>query len=399
MHKPRISGALLTYVVLFMTALAGMIAGGCRGGTSSISAGTEEPKPGAGDNIMRYAEYLRIENRKGYRLVTVLGPDGKVAARYAVVSRSESLQTRSGQGQPDISPEEDDAIVIMTPVKSLVITSEIYYRALSELGGQDMVRGVADARYFKHPEVREGIASGRIADVGTAEMPVAERVVQLRPELMMLEMFEGMQTADLSRYGVNYLKVTDSMEPTPLGRAEWIKLFGLLAGKEQEADSIFASVEEKYTGLAAEAGKRECRPVVILDKMYQGVWYMASGESYMARMIADAGGDYPWSDTKGTGSRAMSLEEVYVKAKDADIWLIRNHGKLSVKSLEDEDSRYGSFSAVRRGDVYVSDTSESMFFDDLPFHPERALRDFIEIFSGWGGNMPASTMYFRRIEK
>lgn len=335
----------------------------------SCSAPTDAPPaPGAG---MSYATHLSIASIGSCHKVKITGTNNEPIASYLLIPDTADVQTT-----------DKDEIPVRVPMKSLVANTEILYSILRELDATDAVTGLLDAGYIKSPEVKKALATGSIADMGSSTIPSVEKLVKDHPQLVAIDMYEGMQTVDLSKYGINYLMMADGLEGTPLGRAEWIKLLGLLTGKEQKADSIFKAVERNYNSLCRETRTipDSERPVVMMDKMYEGVWYTASGQSYMAALLHDAGAKYPWADTPGSGSLALSMEEVYTKAANADVWLIRTIGPLSKATLAVDDKRYTEFKPYKLGKIYVADTSTSSLFEDFPFHPELLLKEYINIF-------------------
>lgn len=206
-----------------------------------------------------------------------------------------------------------------------------------------------------------------------------------------------MDSQGVSGRNVKYVKFAENLESTPLGRAEWLRFIGLLTGEEQRADSIFNKTVENYEALKKKVAAVEKKPKVISETMYEGVWYMAAGDSYAARLLSDAGADFPWASNKGTGSLSLSFEEVLAKGGDASYWLIKAFGPMTKQKLLASDKRYSRFKALDAGGVYYSDTSSSRYFEDTPFHPDRLLKDYLIIFHP--ELLPGDTLtYFRQLQ-
>lgn len=323
-------------------------------------------------DITEYAELLRLTDADGYSVAEVVNPwdTTKLLGRYVMVKASAQL--------PDSLPE---GTLLRTPLSRMIVYTSVHAGALDELGAIRSVGGVADAHYFKIPYIKEGLASGKVADVGSSSEPSAEKIMAARPMAVMASVYEGADLAVLERLGIPFLKMADNMERTPLGRAEWIRFIGRLVGKGAEADSIFKNVEREYTSLSQRVKGVKKRPTVLTENIYQGVWYIPGGASYQARIIADAGGKYLWEEDKSAGSLNLSFEQVAVKASDADIWMLKVYGiKLTREKLLGMDRRYAYFKAVDRGGVWWSDTSVSQLYEEFPFHPELLLKDYIGIF-------------------
>lgn len=350
-------------IVIFSLLFASVLIGGCH------SSGSKSQQ---GENMMDYARFIRVKQCDGYRMAEVVNPKDSnlVDETYILVPKTTSL--------PDSLPP---GIVLRTPLSNLVIFSTVFAGALDELGELESIRGVVDAEYFSQPFIKDGIKNGRIVDLGSSSGPSGERLTSLSPDAILLSIYEGMDVKGIDKSGIPLIRMSDNLEADPLGRAEWIRFIGMLIGQEQKADSIFASVKKKYTRLKEQAKQYSSRPKVLTENMYQGVWYVPGGGSYQARIIEDAGGKYPWSTDKSTGSLSLSFEEVLHKGNDADIWLLKLYGKtLTREELIGMDSRYAYFKAVDRGGVYYADTQSTPLFEEFPYHPERLLQDYILIF-------------------
>src|SRR5690606_22968245 len=121
--------------------------------------------------------------------------------------------------------------------------------------------------------------------------------------------------------GIPVIYNADWVETTPLGKAEWIKFFGVLFDKQQEATNFFNKVVKDYTDAKNTVAEQGKKPTVISGSIFQDVWYVPQGSSWMAQFINDAGGNYLWSDSEGTGSLSLSFETVFEKGMNADFWI------------------------------------------------------------------------------
>ncbi len=275
-----------------------------------------------------------------------------------------------------------------TAIGSAVVYSSVYAGALKMLGSLDVVTGVADAQYFKIPEITRGLSSGKIVDVGNSQNPSVEAIINLKPDALIVSPYQDSDFGALRRLGVSVIEMMDYMEESPLGRAEWIKLLGLIVGKRQKADSIFNSVAQNYNALRETAAKTKSRPTVLSEIPYAGVWYVPGGKSYMARLFKDAGANYPWADTDEVGSLPLNFEAVFSKAYKADVWLVKSLGKESLKRLRTDNPLLQRFKAFAPARVWSVDTENTDFFESFPFHPDYLLQDYIAIFHPETGMAP-----------
>lgn len=352
-------------IYLFLLALMFTMAS-CGGNGSK-----EENRMGI-ENETTHSQFLKIDKRNGYSIAEITDPwdTTKLMATYVFVPSDSEL--------PDSLPK---GIVVRTPVKSLIVYSSVTGSALEELGSEQVIKGVADAGFFKMPHVVEGLEDGSVVNIGLPSSPSKEKIIALNPDGILLNIYDGMDVKGIENLKAPVLRMVDNMEPTPLGRAEWIKFLGLLTGKEQMADSIFNSVCESYGKLKNHVSGIDKKPKILTETIYEGVWYVPGGGSYQARLIEDAAGDYFRKDDNSQGSLNMSFEQVLDKGNDADIWLIKLYDKeLTGKYLMEMDSRYGYFAPVKKKGVYYSNTAKSTLFEDFPFHPEKLLHDYAVIF-------------------
>lgn len=183
--------------------------------------------------------------------------------------------------------------------------------------------------------------------------------------------------------GIPVVVVSEWLESSPLGRAEWVKLYAALFGKEQLAHEKFSRIREAYHGLQARTRDVADRPSVISGLPRKDAWFVPGGDSYVAALLRDAGASYHWSDLKTTGSIKMDIEPVYQVALDADFWL--NPGTvLNLDELLSNDLRFRDFSSVQNGRVYnnnrlLNPAGGNAYWEFGVVQPERILKDLIMI--------------------
>ena len=270
--------------------------------------------------------------------------------------------------------------VVRVPIERAVIYSSVHAGVMKELGAFSAVRGVCDAQYYTMPEVQSGLDDGSIADCGNSLSPTIERLVALKPDAIILSPFQNAGYGVLTNLGVPIIECADYMEHTPLGRAEWIKLFGELLCCREKADSIFQATADEYSALTALTATVEHRPKVISEMITSGVWFVPGGDSYMAHLFTDAGASYPWSDDTNSGSLSLDFSQVLARAQDADFWLIKPDRRLSYSDFEAINPLHTKFKAFSNRTVYQCVTTETSLFTDFPFHPQVLLRDYVAIF-------------------
>lgn len=341
-----------------------------------------------GQRLTSEAKLLKLVEYDGYTVADVRNPwsddSTSLLARYILVGS-------------DFKGKLPEGTIVHVPLSNSIVYSSVHTGIIDEIGALGAVGAVADGNYFTSGKMKQLISSGKVKDVGSSLSPSQETIIDIDPGAILLSPFQNQDMGGVDKLGIPIIQLADYMESTPLGRAEWIRFIGRLYGKAQLADSIYKTVEEAYTTMSENVAGVAAKPSVITEQQYGGSWDMPAGQSYMARILADAGADYIWADTKGSGSLKLDPATVFEKGEDADFWLIRSYGPLSADGLAASAPFNSHFKAFKNGNVYVCDTSRIPLFDEFPFHPERILADYIRIFHP--GLLSGELRYFSRLGK
>lgn len=329
---------------------------------------------------MRYAKLLTVRDNGEYVTVQVTDPwdSTRVLHRYVLVSRDKEL--------PGNLPEGD---VVRVPLKNAVVYTSVHCGLISELGSYASIRGVCDLQYINMSQLHKDVEKGRIRDLGESMTPNIEGIMEMQPDAILLSPFENNGGyGKVGKMGIPLIECADYMENTPLGRAEWVRFYGLLFGRQREADSLFASVEKRYNELKAESRRmmkaRGKKPTVVTEMKIGSTWYVAGGESTVGILIRDAGGDYIFKDVKEKGALPYNPEAVYEQAKDADVWLIK-YNQATDMTLDDLKSLWAVNARMRAfttGGTYGCNLSRTQFYEETPFHPDVLLSEYVNILNG-----------------
>ena len=171
-------------------------------------------------------------------------------------------------------------------------------------------------------------------------------------------------------------------ENSPLGQTEWIRLIGLLLGREAEANALFQSIETEYNDLKQLATGVEKRPTVFSGEMRGGNWYAVGGRNFLAQLFRDAGADYFLKDDPNTGGVTLDFETIYRAAAETDYWRILNSydGRFGYDALKAEDERYADFKAFKNKGVIYCNLKHTPYYEEAPMYPNLLLKDFIKVF-------------------
>lgn len=421
-------------IYIFGALLALLVQTACQGGKTTAGEAEE------GDTLkMKYAKLLTIvkHGEKGtaslnndaedaeyqYAEVNVANPwkAGTLLHRYILIPKGKegdemvarlALQRTSGMGCTTDT--------VRTPVERSAVFIAPHCQLMYEMGCQQAIRGVCDLDYINIPDVKKRAALSRntaarkassgnvsagkasvgnsIVDCGSSMAPDIERIIALTPEAILLSPFENSGGyGKLDKLHVPIIEAADYMESSPLGRAEWMKFYGMLFKKdgnapktalaascEPKADSLFAKIEKEYLKLKAEAAGYPKGLSILTERKTGNVWYVPGGQSTIGILLKDANARYIFEDDEHSGSLAMSPEQILAKGKQVDVWAFKYFGgaPLSQAQLLQEYDGYKALAAFNRGNIYQVDTSTVPYFELTSFHPELLLREFIILAHG-----------------
>lgn len=351
-------------IIFFATILIVLM--GCKGkSTSSL----DEPV----DSIpLKYAEHISMVKHKLYTVVNLQDPwhTGKTLHTYILIDRHDSAKVH-------LLPQ---GTVVYTPVERSVVFTTAHCKLLEMLGMADKIKGVADLKYILIPAIQHRVKTHLIVDCGNAMSPTIEKIISIKPQAILLSPFENSGGyGQIEKIGCPIIELADYMETSPLGRAEWMKFYGILFGCEQRADSLFQVVDSSYQALKAQAKKWNVVRKMLTEQMIGSVWYCPGGKSTIAQMIRDANGHYAFANDTHSGSLPLSFEEVLAKAGNSDVWALKYNGtsQLTRQILLSQYHGYKALQAFQYNNIYVCYSSITPFFEETPFRPDYLLRDFI----------------------
>lgn len=413
--------------ILLCGATAALLMAACQGGKTA-AADAE-----AGDTLeMKYAKLLTIvkhgdgeessDAAEGidyqYAEAIIANPwkAGTMLHRYILIPKGEEGdKTVAMLARRRSTGARCSTDTVRTPVERSAVFIAPHCQLMYELGCQQAIRGVCDLDYINIPDVRKRAASAgkaaarkasagktsaenasagnSIVDCGSSMAPDIERIIALKPEAILLSPFENSGGyGKLDKLHVPIIEAADYMESSPLGRAEWMKFYGMLFKKdgnapktalaascEPKADSLFAKIEKEYLKLKAEAAGYPKGLSILTERKTGNVWYVPGGQSTIGILLKDANARYIFEDDQHSGSLSMSPEQIIAKGNQVDVWAFKYFGgnALTKQDLLAEYQGYQALKAFQTGTVYETDTSCEPYFELTSFHPEILLREFI----------------------
>ncbi len=329
-----------------------------------------------GDSLpVQYAKGFALIQHEGYLAAVVYNPwqEGSVYARYYLV-KDAAVQTPA------------DGVKIRIPLQKLAVNSATYLESLHRIGELHTLVATGNTAYIYNSQVREGVASRRIADLGDSYNMNIEKLMMLHPDALMATAYntQDENTKRLEKCGIPLIYNIEWQETTPLGRAEWVRFIAAFYDKLPQADSVFSGVATRYEDLCCKVAHATLnrKPSILAGQDYRSSWSMPCGESFNANLYRDAGASYFYSATKGKGSISTTIEEALLHFKDADVWL----GALAetYRDMAAMNGKYTLFKPYKDRHVYnfnkrVTPTGGSDYWEGAVLHADLLLADLVRI--------------------
>ena len=339
-----------------------------------------------GDTVrFEYARHLKIVKYQGYSIATLNDPwkQGKILHTYALVPKGKAGDEICKAFSSDNNQE---VTIVRTPITRSVVFTTVHCALLYDLKAESAIKGVCDLQYISIPDVQQRAKlpisdAHHVADCGNSMSSNVEKIIDLKPEAIMVSPFENSGGyGKLDKLHIPLIEMADYMEESSLGRAEWMKFYGMLFGREKAADSLFNEVKSNYEQLKQKAQTAKQTRSVFTERMMGNVWYVPGGRSVIGGLLRDARARYVFANDTHSGSVALSFESVLDRAGKADIWLFKyNEHPSTLQELLKENAGYGEFKAVKTHQVFACDCTCRPYYEEVSFHPDRLLSDVIQI--------------------
>ena len=333
----------------------------------------EDSKSG---NLIKYANGFDIQYFEGYKKLIVKRPfpNAKESFEFILESSNEKID------------REWKVPSIKIPVNEIVVTSTTHIPMLELLKVEDCLVGFQNTKNVSSDKIRARIDSGKVRELGKEAAINTEVLFELNPDVVIgFAMTKTNKTYNLiEQNGIPVIINGDWLEETPLGRAEWIKFFGVLFDLEQKADSIFQNIEKNYFKAKNIAQNSYKKPTILSGAiMRNDLWSLPGGESFVAQFLRDANLNYLWKDTEGKGSLNLSFESVLEKGQMADYWIAPGYFTSKQQMIE-TNKLYKDFAAFQNNKIYTPSTKTGktggvIYFELGSTRPDLVLKDIIKI--------------------
>jgi iron complex transport system substrate-binding protein len=346
-------------------------------------SGINESHPGTGTTdkgaLISRAERFALQKNDSCTLLTIINPwqgANNINQVYYLIRRGSVLP--SGM---------DSSSVIFVPLKKIICMSTTHVAMISALGEENSISGVSGTGFLYSGTLIKSVENGLIADVGYEANLNKELILKISPDLIMMYGI-GSESAGyvgkIKELGVKVVFNADYLETDPLSKAEWIKMFGALYCKENLADSIFNVEVETYNNIKKIINKNiSYKPKVLLGLPFKDTWYISPGNSFISKLIKDAGGNYLWQDTESSVSMPFGIENVYLNALTADYWL--NMGTVNSRDeISMVDERLKDLPCFKSGNLFNNNKRITLnggndYWESGSLYPHLILKDIAAI--------------------
>ncbi|MGV6831548.1 MAG: ABC transporter substrate-binding protein [bacterium] len=327
---------------------------------------------------IKYAKGFTITDYETYKELKIINPwqNADKTFTYAITS-SESTKNA-------FDKEKYDGVIEL-PLTNIVATSTTHIPFLELLNEEHALVGFPGCDYISSEKTRNRINAGKITELGATDGMNTEVLLELQPNAIITFGVDGTNKS-LSVIQVAKIPILyngDWMEDSPLAKAEWIKFFGVLFDKQDQASVIFKQIESDYLEAKKLALQASKSPTVMAGAMHKDVWYLPNGKSPEALFLNDANAHYLWKNTEGNGSLALSIENVIEKAQNADIWISPSYYR-DYQSLGSASEHYDLFKPFKEKQIYsftntTGETGGVLYYELGVARPDLVLKDLIKI--------------------
>lgn len=318
----------------------------------------------------KYAKGFDLYKHQAFVEIVLFNPwkDKEIVTRYYLV-REDSTNIPA------------DGVRVKIPLKRIASTSVTQYEFLAMLGETDAIAGICNPELTYNELITSLYNQGKIANLGDAFSINKETVMALNPDAIMTSFYNASSISQQISAFPNNLVLFDNewTESSPLARAEWIKFIAAFFDKTELADTLFNTIDSSYASALSLVKNVKEKPVVMVGGNFKGTWYMPGGQTYMGKLLSDAGADYKYSNDTKTTSLPLNFETVLQQFSNADVWL--NAPASTVDEILKMDERHKLFAPINNSRTFgfygKTRKQANDFWESGVAHPDVILKDII----------------------
>lgn len=325
---------------------------------------------------LKYSTTFKLFEAEQYKRIVITKPWPKAEKELTYILAKD---------QKYIPKDMEYDFFVELPIQKIVLTSTTHIPSLISLNQLDKWVGFPGLDYVSSPEARNLIAQNKLSELGKNEALNTEKLLALQPDVVIGFAVEGSNKSlnTVAKSGIPVLYNSDWLDEHPLGKAEWIKFFGMLTDTYDLAETKFNEIEKNYLELKSIAEQAINSPSLLAGAMYKDVWYLPGGKSWQAKFLEDANANYLYADTKENGSLSKSFEAVLDQANNAEFWIAPAQFTSYSEMLE-SSQHYAEFKAFQEKKIFTIAKTKGekggvLYYELAPNRPDLVLRDLVGI--------------------
>lgn len=321
-----------------------------------------------------FARFFAVQICGGDTVMHLLNPEAP----------SDTLQTVR---LADLNADVRIAAVSTTHIPFLVATAS----------AQTLV-GVGYPDYIRNEAIRQAVESGKVRSITGGGKLNFEVIIDTQPDLLLTYPYAAENYDRYEAAGIRVLSISEYAEHHPLGRAEWVKVFGLLTGNYDRSVQVFERIKKQYLHWKTLSALRSYSPLVFTGSFFKGRWSAPGGDSFVAAFINDAGGRYSFAEHPGNANIELDFEVVLEKIAEADFFgkVLHTEQTVDRKALITDNERFELLDGFDDRHLFYCNTQATDYFGKGVLEPHLVLRDLHQIFHGVKGDSLAFE-YFQPI--
>lgn len=289
-----------------------------------------------------------------------------------------------------------------TPLQNTVAMTTPYLAIIEALEETRSVRAVSSVLSLYNATLTHLNENGDIIILGSTKNLDQEQLVALDPGALFVPYTQAVLDLHdkLIELSIPILSITSHQETHPLGKAEWLKFFGVLFNRVPQADSIFRHIEASYLQTKERYQLQPGKPKVMAGYARRGSWIAPGGKSYFAQLLEDAGADYVFAENGDSGNITLSFERAHEIGLQADYLFFISMGPVKWELVRDREPLINEWPSVMQENVFSNDGSVNAqggndYWGKGFLAPDVILKDLVMALAP-GPPLTDSLVYFRK---
>ena len=341
--------------------------------------------------ILDYAKSFKLYNFYKFKLIEINRFSKESSLEYVLVGRINfSFKECKRFTHIEKTPE------------AVVPISTTYIAMLESLGLEKKVIGYPGTQFISSPKTRDLIKNNKIKNL---KDPLSmEEILSMKADLIFGYTFNVAESIFKNKVGLlktNYVSIPDYTEPHPLGRAELIKVMGVIFNKYKKSVKIFNTMKEKYLSIKNESQFIKEKKKVLIGTIQDGGWSVPGGKGYWATIINDAGGKYLFSKNNSNKNIIAKYEPVLALKSVIDFWFLNMSWKTK-KQILSNNKKYSLLTKIKTIKIYTPTQEKSIkyghdFWETAMTRPDLLIEEIYKILYKNNINQVNDLRWYRRI--